>query len=68
MSADAAQGFVSNFGAIDWAIVAAYLAGTVAVGIYANRFIRNMADYMVAGRSLRPYLAVATMIGTEGGN
>ena len=65
MSADAVQGFASNFGAVDWAIVAAYLAGTVAVGIYANRFIRNMADYMVAGRSLKPYLAVATMIGSE---
>ncbi|MDP6777473.1 MAG: sodium:solute symporter family protein, partial [Candidatus Latescibacteria bacterium] len=65
MPADAIQNLPSNFGTIDWAIVAAYLAGTVAVGIYANRFIRNMADYMVAGRSLKPYLAVATMIGSE---
>jgi hypothetical protein len=25
----------------------------VAVGLYANRYIRNMSDYVVAGRSLK---------------
>ncbi|MBN2475722.1 MAG: sodium:solute symporter family protein [Pirellulales bacterium] len=55
----------TNFSAWDWAIVAVYLAGTVAIGIYVNRYIRSMADYMVAGRSLRSFLGIATMIGTE---
>lgn len=55
----------TNFSTLDWAIVAVYLAGTVAIGLYVNRYIRNMADYVVAGRSLRSLLAIATMIGTE---
>jgi len=57
--------FVSNFTGLDWGIVALYLLGTVAVGIYANRYIRNMADYVVAGRSLKSHLSVATMLGSE---
>ena len=55
----------SNFSPWDWAIVAVYLAGTLAIGLYVNRYIKNMSDYVVAGRSLRPFLAVATMVGTE---
>jgi len=62
---DPTQDFVSNFSAIDWGIVAIYLIATVAVGIYANRYIKNMADYVVAGRSLKSHLAVATMLGSE---
>ncbi|MEE2708317.1 MAG: sodium:solute symporter family protein [Gemmatimonadota bacterium] len=55
----------SNFGTIDWVIVIVYVFGTVAIGLYVNRYIRNMSDYIVAGRSLRSYLAVATMVGSE---
>ena len=55
----------SNFGPLDWAIVSVYLSGTVAIGLYVNRYIRNMADYIFAGRALRPHLGVATMIGSE---
>jgi len=55
----------TNFTAIDWVIVAAYLSATVVIGLYVNRYIRNMSDYVVAARSLRSFLAVATMIGTE---
>ena len=65
MSSDLLNSISSNFGAIDWAIVGLYMLGTVAIGLYANRYIRNMSDYIVAGRSLKPYLAVATMIGSE---
>ena len=57
--------FVSNFTAVDWVIVALYLASTVLIGVYANRYIKDMADYIVAGRSLKSYLAVATMLGSE---
>ena len=55
----------SNFGTLDWAIVAFYLLGTVIIGLYANRYIQNLSDYIVAGRSLRSYLAIATMVGSE---
>jgi len=55
----------TNFTAWDWAIVAAYLLGTLAIGLYVKRYIRDMSDYVVAGRSLKSFLAIATMIGTE---
>jgi SSS family solute:Na+ symporter len=62
---DVPQTFTSNFGTIDWLIVGVYLLGTVAIGLYANRYIKNMADYVVAGRSLKSCVAVATMLGSE---
>ena len=65
MAGDPLRDIISNFGALDWTIVALYLTGTVAIGLYANRYIRNMSDYIVAGRSLKPHLAIATMIGSE---
>jgi SSS family solute:Na+ symporter len=55
----------SNFGLIDWIIVGVYMLITVGVGLYVNRYIRDMSDYMVAGRSIKSYLGVATMIGSE---
>jgi Na+/proline symporter len=56
MAVDLLAGIETNFGSVDWVIVAIYLAGTVVIGLYANRYIRNMSDYMVAGRSLKPHL------------
>lgn len=56
---------VSNFTGLDWGIVVVYLLATVAVGLYANRYIENMDDYVVAGRSLKSHLSVATMLGSE---
>lgn len=55
----------SNFSALDWCIVAAYLLSTVAIGVYVNRYIRGMSDFLVAGRSLRTRLGIATMVGSE---
>ncbi len=55
----------TNFSGYDWAIVVAYLLGTVAIGIYVNRYIRGMGDFLVAGRSLKTHLGIATMIGSE---
>ena len=45
--------------------VAAYLAGTVVIGLWVNRYIKGMGDFLVAGRSLRTRLGIATMIGSE---
>ncbi len=55
----------SNFGYLDWTIVAVYLLLTLAIGLYANRYVGSMADYVVAGRSLGTYIGIATMTGTE---
>lgn len=58
-------GLETNFSGVDWVIVGCYLLGTVTVGLYVNRFISNMADYVVAGRAVRTWLAVASMTGSE---
>ncbi|MBN2272557.1 MAG: sodium:solute symporter family protein, partial [Sedimentisphaerales bacterium] len=60
-----ALGIETNFSTIDWCIVIGYLMAVVAVGIYVRRYVSNVTDFMVAGRGLRTFLAVATMIGTE---
>ena len=56
---------MTNFGPLDWAIVVVYLVGTAAIGFYVKRYIRNMDDYVVAGRALRPRLAAASLVGSE---
>ncbi len=55
----------TNFSLIDWLIVASYVGLTTIVGLYANRMIKGMDDYIVAGRSLRSSVSVATLIGSE---
>ena len=55
----------SNFGLLDWLIVFVYMTITLSVGLYVNKYIKNMEDYLVAGRALKTRLAVATMIGSE---
>ena len=58
-------GLENNFGLIDWAIVGIYMIGVVAIGLYVNRYVSNMADYVLAGRSLKSFIAIGTMVGTE---
>lgn len=60
-----ALGIETNFTTLDWCIVIGYLLAVVAVGIYVKRYVSNVTDFMVAGRGLKTFLAVATMIGTE---
>ncbi len=55
----------TNFTVIDWAIVALYLAACVTAGLYVKRYVANMSDYVVAGRSLNSFLSIATMLGSE---
>lgn len=46
----------------DWAVVALYVVGAVAIGAYfARRAARSTADYFVAGRSL-PWIVAGTSI------
>jgi len=60
-----AVGIESNFSSLDWCIVVGYLIIIVAVGVYIKRYITNVTDFIVAGRGLKTFLAIATMIGTE---
>jgi SSS family solute:Na+ symporter len=60
-----AVGVESNFSFLDWCIVIGYLLVIVCVGVYIKRYISNVTDFIVAGRGLKTFLGVATMIGTE---
>ena len=60
-----AIGFEGNFGIIDWCILIAYLVIVVGIGVYIRKYITNVTDFIVAGRGLKTFLAIATMIGTE---
>jgi len=55
----------TNFGTIDWVIVAAYMVISLGFGILAMRYIGRLKDFLVAGRQLRVFLLIATMTGTE---
>jgi len=56
--------FGTNFARLDWWIVGVYLAGSVVVGLLANRYIHNVAGFMVGGRGSGAALNAATYIGT----
>jgi SSS family solute:Na+ symporter len=58
-------GFETNFSTADWCIVIGYLIAIVSIGVYIRKYIASATDFMVAGRGLKTYLAIATMIGTE---
>ena len=55
----------TNFTTLDWVIVTTYVLAIVGVGVYIRRYVKNVAQFIVAGRSLKTPLAIATMIGTE---
>ncbi|MFH1741664.1 MAG: sodium:solute symporter family protein, partial [bacterium] len=54
-----------NFGTLDWIIVVIYLIATVVAGLWMRRFVGNVGDYIVAGRSVDTYLGVASLAATE---
>lgn len=56
-----------NLGLLDWTIIVAYLAGTVAVGVYMKRFVGKVEHFIVAGRHMDVYLGVASLAATEFG-
>jgi len=57
--------YATNFTMLDWVIVGVYLLASIVIGVWANRYVGNLSDYLVAGRTLRIRLALATMTGTE---
>jgi solute:Na+ symporter, SSS family len=46
------------------AAVLVYMAVTIAIGLYAAKFVRSSKDYLVAGRSLPLYMTMATVFAT----
>ena len=50
--------------AIDLVIIAAYLIGMTAIGIYSVRKVKNSGDYFVAGHSFGPLVLMATVCAT----
>jgi hypothetical protein len=57
----------TNFGSLDWWIVGAFLAGITLAGLWTRDYVRSVEGYVVAGRRVRGYLGVATIIATEMG-
>lgn len=56
---------ITNWTPLDWGIVAVYLTVSVGAGMIVRSFIRDMDDFVVAGRKVRTALAVASMSSTE---
>ncbi len=52
---------------IDGSIILIYLAGTIFAGLMMRRFVRNVDDYLVAGRKVDLYLGIASLAATEFG-
>ena len=57
----------TNFSVLDWGIVFIYLGLSVGIGVFANRYVGSLSDYIVAGRGIRTALGIATLTGTEMG-
>jgi SSS family solute:Na+ symporter len=57
----------TNFGALDWLIVAAFLVSSTIAGLWSRHYIQNLEGFLIAGRKVRGYLGVASIIATEMG-
>lgn len=55
----------TNFTGIDWAIVLIYPLISLFIGLYVRKLIKNMKDFVCAGRGLGVWLGIATITGTE---
>jgi len=50
---------------IDWIIIAVYMVGCTVAGLWMQRYVRNVADFAVAGRKMEVNLGVASLAATE---
>lgn len=57
--------FATNFRTIDWIIVSVYICIPVVIGVIVKKYIRQLSDFILAGRSLKLFIAIATLTGTE---
>lgn len=62
------QGLVSLFSwSIDGVIILVYIIGTLLAGLAVRRYVKNVNDYLVAGRQVDLYLGIASLAATEFG-
>ena len=54
-----------RFSGWDWTIVFIYIFLATIVGLLARKRIKNVADFLVAGRQIRYHLGVASLVATE---
>ncbi len=57
--------FATNFRTVDWIIVSIYICIPVVIGVIVRKYVRQLSDFIVAGRSLKLFIAIATLTGTE---
>jgi SSS family solute:Na+ symporter len=50
---------------VDWIIIAVYLVGCMAAGLWMRRYVRGVADFAVAGREMDVNLGIASLAATE---
>ena len=50
---------------LDLGIVLIFLSSTILVGVFARKYIENIADFLVVGRGLGTALAVGTLVASE---
>jgi SSS family solute:Na+ symporter len=50
---------------LDWAIIAAYLAGCLFAGLRMRRYVQGVEDFAVAGRAMDVNLGIASLAATE---
>lgn len=46
--------------AVDWYITIIFLIGLIVLGIWLTRYVRSMADFLVAGRKVRKFLGLGS--------
>lgn len=52
---------------LDTSIVLVYIAGTVMAGLMVRKYVLNVDDFLLAGRSVNLYLGIASLSATEFG-
>ena len=55
----------TNFSTLDWVLIIVYPMISLGIGLYVRKFIKNMNDFVCAGRGLGTALGIATLTGTE---
>jgi SSS family solute:Na+ symporter len=50
---------------VDWIIIAVYLVGCMAAGLWMRRYVRGVQDFAVAGREMDVNLGIASLAATE---
>lgn len=54
-----------SFSVADWLIVLVYLAGIFYLGIRGRKYVKDSADFLVAGRTMGLHVGVISLVATE---